>query len=54
VDRFGPRPVQFVEALALATGLLVTSAAQQLWVGYLGDGLGVGIAVACGCRWWRW
>jgi predicted MFS family arabinose efflux permease len=28
--------------------LLVTSAAQQLWVGYLGYGLGVGVAVACG------
>ena len=26
----------------------MTSAVQQLWVGYLGYGLGVGIAVACG------
>ncbi|WP_250556321.1 MFS transporter [Pseudonocardia lacus] len=48
VDRFGPRPVLLVGAAALAAGLLVTSAAQQLWVGYLAYGLGVGIAVACG------
>jgi MFS family permease len=48
VDRFGPRPVLLVGAVALAVGLLVTSAAQQLWVGYLGYGLGVGVAVACG------
>jgi MFS family permease len=48
VDRFGPRPVLLVGAVALAAGLLVTSAAQQLWVGYLGYGLGVGVAVACG------
>ena len=34
--------------VALAGGLLVTSAAQQLWVGYVGYGLGVGVAVACG------
>ncbi len=48
VDRFGPRPVLLVGAVALAGGLLVTSAAQELWVGYLGYGLGVGVAVACG------
>src|SRR5690349_16172812 len=48
VDRFGPRPVLLVGAAALAAGLLVTSAAQALWVGYLAYGLGVGIAVACG------
>ncbi|MCO1655527.1 MFS transporter [Pseudonocardia humida] len=48
VDRFGPRPVLLVGAAAMAVGLLVTSAAQQLWVGYLAYGLGVGIAVACG------
>lgn len=48
VDRFGPRPVLLVGAAALAGGLLLTSTAQQLWVGYVGYGLGVGIAVACG------
>lgn len=48
VDRFGPRPVLLVAALALGTGLLVTAAVRSLWVGYLTYGLGVGIAVACG------
>lgn len=48
VDRFGPRPVLLVGAVALAGGLLLTSIVQQLWVGYLTYGLGVGIAVACG------
>lgn len=48
VDRFGPRPVLLVAALALGTGLLVTAAVRDLWVGYLTYGLGVGIAVACG------
>lgn len=48
VDRYGPRPVLLVAAAALAGGLLVTAAVQQLWIGYLSYGLGVGIAVACG------
>jgi MFS family permease len=48
VDRFGPRPVLLIGAVALAVGLLVTSTVQQLWIGYLSYGLGVGIAVACG------
>ncbi|WP_300008994.1 MFS transporter [Pseudonocardia sp.] len=48
VDRFGPRPVLLVAAAALAAGLLVTAAVQQLWIGYLSYGLGVGVAVACG------
>jgi len=48
VDRVGPRPVLLIGAVALAGGLLATSAAQQLWLGYLGYGLGVGVAVACG------
>lgn len=48
VDRLGPRPVLLVGAAALAGGLLVTSAARELWVAYLGYGLGVGVAVACG------
>lgn len=48
VDRFGPRPVLLVAALALGSGLLVTAAVRDLWVGYLTYGLGVGIAVACG------
>ncbi|QJY47203.1 MFS transporter [Pseudonocardia broussonetiae] len=48
VDRFGPRPVLLVAALALGAGLLVTAAVRDLWVGYLTYGLGVGVAVACG------
>jgi MFS family permease len=48
VDRVGPRPVLLIGAVALAAGLLATSTAQHLWVGYLGYGLGVGVAVACG------
>ncbi|MGE3289701.1 MAG: MFS transporter [Pseudonocardia sp.] len=48
VDRLGPRPVLLAGAVALAAGLLVTSAAERLWVAYLGYGIGVGLAVACG------
>lgn len=48
VDRFGPRPVLLVGAAALGAGLLLTAQVQQLWVGYLTYGLGVGVAVACG------
>jgi MFS family permease len=48
VDRFGPRPVLLVGAAALAAGLLVTAAVQQIWLGYLSYGVGVGVAVACG------
>lgn len=48
VDRFGPRPVLLVGAVALAAGLLVTAQAERLWVAYLAHGLGVGLAVGCG------
>jgi MFS family permease len=48
VDRFGPRPVLLGGALALGTGLTLTSMVEQLWLGYVTYGLGVGIAVACG------
>jgi MFS family permease len=47
VDRFGPRRVVLVGAVALGLGLLVMSRAQTLWHAYLGHGLGVGLAVAC-------
>ena len=47
-DRFGPRPVLLVGAVSLVGGLLLTAAASSLWVAYLGFGLGVGFAVACG------
>lgn len=48
VDRFGPRPVLLGGALALGTGLALTSQVESLWLGYLTYGLGIGIAVACG------
>jgi len=47
VDRFGPRRVVLVGAVALGLGLLLTSNATSLWQAYLGHGLGVGLAVAC-------
>ena len=34
-DRFGPRPMIVLGALILATGLALTTAIDQLWVGYL-------------------
>jgi MFS family permease len=47
VDRFGPRRVVLVGAVALGLGLLLTSRATSLWQAYVGHGLGVGLAVAC-------
>ncbi|MGY2085364.1 MFS transporter [Blastococcus sp. SYSU DS0539] len=47
VDRFGPRRVVLVGALAMGLGLVLTSAATELWHAVLGHGLGVGLGVAC-------
>jgi MFS family permease len=47
-DRFGPRPVLIFGAVALGTGLIVTSRVSSIWVGYATYGIGVGIAAACG------
>ncbi|RBY90241.1 MFS transporter [Blastococcus sp. TBT05-19] len=47
VDRYGPRRVLAVGALALGAGLVATSLAAELWIGLLTYGLGVGIGVAC-------
>jgi MFS family permease len=47
-DRFGPRPVVIFGAVALGTGLIVTSRVSSIWVGYATYGIGVGIAAACG------
>lgn len=47
-DRYGPRPVLLVGAVALVVGLIVTSQVQSIIVGYITYGLGVGIGVACG------
>lgn len=47
VDRFGPRPVLLLGAVAMGLGLVVTARATALWQALLGHGLGVGLAVAC-------
>jgi MFS family permease len=47
VDRYGPRRVLLVGAVALGAGLTATSLAGELWIGLLTYGLGVGIGVAC-------
>jgi MFS family permease len=47
-DRFGPRVVLLVGAVALGGGLVLTSRVQSLGLGYLTYGAGVGIAAACG------
>lgn len=47
-DRFGPRPVLLVGAIAMGLGLAGTSAVDRLWFGYVTYGVGVGIGVACG------
>jgi len=46
-DRFGPRPVLLVGALALGSGLLATSRVESIWLGYATYGVLVGTAVAC-------
>ena len=46
-DRVGPRPVMAVGAVALVTGLFLTSAVSRIEYGYLTYGLGVGFGVAC-------
>jgi MFS family permease len=47
VDRYGPRRVLLVGALALGAGLAATSVAGELWIGLVTYGLGVGMGVAC-------
>jgi len=47
-DRFGPRLVLVVGAVALFVGLMATSRVDSLGVGYVTYGAGVGIAAACG------
>jgi MFS family permease len=47
-DRFGPRLVLVVGAVAMFAGLMLTSRVQSLSVGYVTYGAGVGIAAACG------
>ena len=47
VDRFGPRRVVLLGAVAMGLGLVLISRADTLWQAYLGHGLGVGLGVAC-------
>ncbi len=47
-DRVGPRPVLLAAAASLTSGLLLTSVAPNIWLGYLTYGVGVGFAMACG------
>lgn len=44
-DRFGPRPMLLVSAVAMTAGLLATSQVNSIWLGYVTYGLGVGIGV---------
>ncbi len=47
-DRFGPRVVLAMGAVALFVGLIATSRVQSLGMGYVTYGAGVGVAAACG------
>lgn len=47
-DRFGPRVVLLIGAVALFAGLITTSRVQSLGLGYVTYGAGVGVAAACG------
>jgi len=47
VDRFGPRPVMAAGAFFFVIGLMVTSHANSIVVGYFAYGGGAGMAAAC-------
>ena len=47
-DRFGPRPIIIIGAIAIGVGLLMTAYIEHLWVAYLTYGIGVGVGIACG------
>lgn len=42
-DRFGPQRIVLAGAIIVGTGLALTAAATQMWIGYLTYGVGVGI-----------
>jgi len=46
-DRFGPRIIVGLGAIAMGLGLASTAIIDHLWIGYLTYGLGVGIGAAC-------
>jgi len=54
-DRFGPRRVMLVGALALGSGLVATSAARSLAIAYLTYVWALAsVWLAAMCRCWRW
>ncbi len=46
-ERFGPRRIAAIGAVAIGAGLAATSKIEHLWVAYITYGLGVGVAIAC-------
>ncbi|MGO9056784.1 MAG: MFS transporter [Candidatus Binataceae bacterium] len=46
-DRFGPRPLMIAGAISVGLGLVLTSRIDQLWMGYLTYGFGLGIGSGC-------
>jgi MFS family permease len=46
-DRFGPAVMTAIGAAVMGGGLVLTSLAKQIWVGYLAYGVGVGLGAAC-------
>jgi len=46
-DRFGPRMIVTAGAIALGLGLCLTALTNDIWIGYLTYGIGVGIGAAC-------
>jgi len=43
-DRFGPRPLVAMAAVAVGAGLILTSRIDRLWMGYLTYGVAIGVA----------
>ena len=46
-DRYGPRPILLAGAVSLGLGLFLTSLVNNVLLGYLTSGVGVGIGVGC-------
>ena len=46
-DRIGPRIMVIAGAVSMGAGLILTAFIEQLWVGYLTYGIGVGVGAAC-------
>jgi MFS family permease len=46
-DRYGPRPLLLAGAVAMGTGLFLTSLVNNIILGYLTYGIGAGIGVGC-------